>query len=423
MSDTSSRPTFHRLEPNDREGVEATLALKAHAFQFPRMRSDDVEAAVGRLSEPGLRVDLAREQDRPVATFASFDAQLTVPGGGFVPVDAVTWIAVLATHKRRGLLSTWMRQSVIEARDRGAVASVLTASDARIYERFGYGVATAEAESTLDVSRARFRQEPSGSVTVVRGDQAHAALAEIDTAARAAHPGTISMPDHVWRRATQLIPGRSQDDRSRWFAVHRDESGRLDGVVSYTLESEWTSGRTASTVRLHHLIASTREAERELWRYCAGIDFAARVVRSDDVPESPLPWWLDDRRAVDSGVVTDALWVRLLDVETGLSARTYDVPGRFVVQVRQDEFVGGTYELDARDGSATCRRVEPGTNEPDVDVDAAGLASLWLGGGCGVPSVDALAETGQLRARDDATARRFAAVLRTGTSPHLLMHF
>src|SRR5687768_569110 len=54
----------------------------------------------GRAAGPARRV---------VATCGSYPFDMTVPGGASVPVGGVTAVAVLATHRRRGLLTEMMR--------------------------------------------------------------------------------------------------------------------------------------------------------------------------------------------------------------------------------------------------------------------------------------------------------------------------
>jgi predicted acetyltransferase len=79
-------------------------------------------------------VDLARtlgafDGDRVVGTFRSFPTELSVTGGAQVPADAVTNVAVIGTHRRRGLLSRMMERDLGEARERGDPVAILLASE------------------------------------------------------------------------------------------------------------------------------------------------------------------------------------------------------------------------------------------------------------------------------------------------------
>src|SRR5687768_12639657 len=84
------------------------------------------------------RVLGAYDGDRVVATFRSYGMELTVPGG-FVRADAVTNVTVAPTHRRRGLLSTMMRDDLRAAAARGEPLAALVASEWPIYGRYGFG--------------------------------------------------------------------------------------------------------------------------------------------------------------------------------------------------------------------------------------------------------------------------------------------
>src|SRR4029077_17105712 len=68
--------------------------------------------------------------------------RLTVPGGERVPAAGVTVVGVHPTHRRPGLLVRMMEEQLDDVAQRGEPLAVLTASEASIYGRFGYGLAT-----------------------------------------------------------------------------------------------------------------------------------------------------------------------------------------------------------------------------------------------------------------------------------------
>src|SRR5690349_1900426 len=70
----------------------------------------------------------------------NYTFELTVPGGALVPAAAVSWVSVLPTHRRRGVLRGMIDALFADARERGEPVSMLTASESLIYGRFGYGI-------------------------------------------------------------------------------------------------------------------------------------------------------------------------------------------------------------------------------------------------------------------------------------------
>src|SRR5262245_60169419 len=79
----------------------------------------------------------------------AYTFEMTMPGGVSVPVAGVSSVAVQPTHRRRGVLTAMITALSDDARERGEVASVLTASESVIYKRFGYGAATWKLGATL----------------------------------------------------------------------------------------------------------------------------------------------------------------------------------------------------------------------------------------------------------------------------------
>lgn len=356
---------------------------------------------------PTTRLDV---DDRALASLRSFATTLSVPGGTSVRANAVGGVTVPPTHEGRGLVRRWMTRDLSQARERGDVASVLYASEAGFYGRFGFGISTAHATATLHVPRARFLDERPGTMRLVTGDEALEVLPGIGRRAQLARPGSIEPPADYWRSQARPLSGGA--DRSRRFAVHRDEDGRPDGVVSYTLAGRAADGTATSTANIHVLVAANPLAERELWRHCAGIDVVMRVVHELASPDDDLPWWLTDRRAVTLGPSWDGLWVRLLDVPAALGARRYPVVGRGTIEVVDPGgLTQGRYllETDAT-GAGVCSPVAATEEPADLRIGVADLGSLWLGGGSGVPSLSTLVDAGRAQLADPGALSRLSAL-------------
>src|SRR4051794_8901962 len=88
------------------------------------------------------RTRAAFEDGRIVGAGRNYSFEVTVPGGGLLPAAAISWISVLPTHRRRGILTGTMAALHADARDHGEPVGILTASESAIYGRFGYGIAT-----------------------------------------------------------------------------------------------------------------------------------------------------------------------------------------------------------------------------------------------------------------------------------------
>lgn len=402
---------------------------------------DTVHAAFGRFPETpveggglwwsALETDrclLALTADgRPVGTAAAHSFELTLPGGMLVPASGVTAVGVLPSHRRRGVLSAMMRHQLAELRAREEFLSVLLASEAPIYGRFGYGPATYTArltmprdEAALAVPRARRAADASatgsgndrdngldnGSVEVLRRAECGEILEEVYDRYRRAQPGALSRPHRWWALRAGQPP---ISPAPRYVAVHRDTDGVPDGYASYSIES--------GTLAVDETITTDDAVFTALARFVLGHDLVSQVVFKHIPPGHPLRWQLADFNAGEVSGDTDWLWVRLLDVPRALTARGWFMDGELVLDV-EDPFLGehGRYLLTVRDGRADC---VPTDREPDLTLDVSDLGSVYLGGTA--PST--LVRAGHIRAHRPGAATLADALFRAERSPHCLHWF
>ncbi|MFI2073761.1 MULTISPECIES: GNAT family N-acetyltransferase [Streptomyces] len=355
---------------------------------------------------------------RPVGTAGAYSFELTLPGEIIVPASGVTAVGVLPSHRRQGVLSAMMRHQLAELRARGEFLSVLLASEALIYGRFGYGPATYTQRLTVPRHQAAFALprargtadapatgSDTGSIELLRRAECGAILEEVYDRYRRAQPGALSRPHRWWALGAGRPP---VSPAPRYVAVHRDADGVPDGYASYSLES--------GTLTVDETIATDDAVSAALDRFVLGHDLVTQVVFKHLPPGHPLRWQLADFRA---GRVSDDdwLWVRLLDVPRALTARGWFTDGELVLDV-DDPFLGehGRYLLTVRDGKADC---VPTDREPDLSLDVRDLGSVYLGGTA--PST--LVRAGHIRAHHPGAAALADALFRADRPPHCLHWF
>ncbi|WP_372665460.1 GNAT family N-acetyltransferase [Amycolatopsis kentuckyensis] len=375
-------------------------------------------AAFGRFPAENDRVWSALEMDRalfavtpegrPVGTAAAYSFELTLPGEAVVPAGGVTAVGVLPSHRRRGLLTAMMRHQLADARARGEFLSVLLASEAVIYRRFGYGPATTTHRLTVQRNQAARRSTAvpaAGSIEVLRRAECGELLEDVYDRYRRARPGALSRPHRWWAAGAGQPPISAAP---RYVALHRDPGGVPDGYATYLLDGTLTVDET---------IAADDAVATALARFLLDHDLATRVVFKQCPPDHPLRWQLADFRAAEVSDETDWLWVRLLDVPRALTARGWSADGDLVLDV-EDPFLGehGRYLLTVRDGTAEC---VPTGREPDLSLDVTDLGSVYLGGVA--PST--LARAGHLRVHHADAAALADTLFRTERAPHCLHWF
>ncbi|MEU1274584.1 GNAT family N-acetyltransferase [Streptomyces sp. NPDC005799] len=356
----------------------------------------------------------------PVGTAGAYSFELTLPGEVLVPAAGVTAVGVLPSHRRQGVLTAMMRHQLAELRARGEFLSVLLASEALIYRRFGYGSATYTQRLTvprhrgaLAPARARARADSpagvsgTGTVEVLRRAVCGELLEEVYDRYRRAQSGALSRPHRWWALGAGQPP---ISPAPRYLAVHRDADGVADGYASYSLTDP-------ATLTVDEIITGDDAVFTALARFLLGHDLVTEVVFKHVPPEHPLRWQLQDFRAGQVGDHTDWLWVRLLDIPRALTARGWFTDGELVLDVT-DEFLGeqGRHLLTVRDSKAEC---VPTDREPDLSLDVSDLGSLYLGGT--TPST--LVRAGHIRAHHPDAATRADALFRADRAPHCLHWF
>jgi len=89
----------------------------------------DVDADLRRAFMELDRTWAGFDGDRLIATLRSFPTGLTVPGGGTVPVSAVTCVSTTSTHRRQGIAS---RLALAENVERAALTILRDAKPGRV---------------------------------------------------------------------------------------------------------------------------------------------------------------------------------------------------------------------------------------------------------------------------------------------------
>ncbi|MCI2239074.1 GNAT family N-acetyltransferase [Kineococcus sp. TRM81007] len=420
MSADSGALPLRTVDPADAEAVAAWSRVPQVAFMRPAPEDAGRAALESVERMAGHRLSGVVDAGRWVATYRSFDSELTLPGTGPVSVNAVSTVTVLPTHRRRGLLRRLIGEDLRRARESGHALAVLIAAEAPIYGRFGFGAATASAGLVLDAGAVRFRADApggSGRLELVEPALAWRELSAVHDAARRARPGGLLREDVWWRQWTR--PGaRGALGPQAHVVLHRDGDGRADGYAAYEVSEEWAGRVSRCSARVLDLQALSPGAYRDLWGFVTSLDWVRTVHAADRPVDEVLPLLLEDPRAVQRGAVDDFLWVRPLDAAGALAARRYLGCGSLVLRVLdEDGPAAATVRLhvDAQrcgqDGW-TCAEVTATSQEPDVVLGAAELGALLLGG----VSAVALAAAGRV-AGSPAAVQQLQSLLATPRAP------
>jgi predicted acetyltransferase len=319
------------------------------------------------------RVHAAWEGDRIVGGAGAFAFEMSVPGGA-LPAAGVTIVGVLPTHRRRGALTALMREQLADCRGRGEAVAYLWASESTIYPRFGYGLAALTGDMRLARERTAFAQpfEARGTFRLVDVEEAARNFPPLYERVFGQRPGMFAR-SKAWWEGRRLVPSPWGPKTAKRLVL-LELDGAPAGYAIYTVEQEWEHGSSSGTVTVIEAVAPTPEATRELWRWLLDFVWTSEFVASHLPLDHPLFLLLAEPRRMRFEV-GDGIWVRLIDVEAALAARSYAADTQVVIELT-DSFLpenAGRWRLGARGAERT-------NSAAELALDVTGLGSVYLGG-------------------------------------------
>jgi predicted acetyltransferase len=359
------------------ERADDVFAACAHGFGATRFspESAERERSVWELD----RTWVVEDGDEYVATATSYAFEMTVPGGARVPAAGVAQVAVLPTHRRRGLLRDVLGAVLEQAAGLGDHYAILNASDTGIYGRFGFGPADRVLRIELDTDHVELLvPHAGGRIRLVDAHDAHDLVAGLYERHGRERPGAVGRSAAWWKLVLQ-------DDASwrgignPFVAVHEDDAGEPDGYAIYRSTERWDRGHANGIIAVRELEAVSPAVEASLWRFLCDIDLRTRVIGYPRPADDPIRWRLTRPRRAWVTETLDLLWVRPLDVAACLAGRRYAVDDELVLAIadetRPDQ--AGTYRVTGGPDGATAERVD---GAADLSLDVSVLGSIVLGG-------------------------------------------
>ncbi len=376
------------------------------------------------------------EYDRTIAAFdgkemvgsaSAYSFQLTVPGGS-LPAAGITFIAVLPTHRRRGILTGLMNHLISQARDRGEPVAILFASESAIYGRFGFGLASMHQRLTIGRGEGHLT---AGTAATELGKprlkdtppvEAQAELAEVFDLALPQRPGLLGRDERWWRHILSDPQAMRPPGMSPLRCLIAEDDRGPRGYALYRTQLNWGEDHLAAgTVRIRELIANDPAATAAVWTDLLTRDLVGEVVAQMRPIDDPILAMLaDPRRARPQP--SDGLWARLIDLPGALCQRRYAADADVVLEVSDPllDANDGRWRLraagPAAPGPTTCER----TSDPaDLRLGVQALGAAYLGGG----SFSQLSAAGHIAEMTAGSLARLATAMSWDRAPHSCMMF
>jgi len=374
----------------------------------------------------------AFDADQIAGTACNFTFRLAVPGGT-VAAAGISAVAVLPTHRRRGIMSALIRYLIADALGRGEPVAVLWAAEPEIYGRFGFGCATRRLSYAIPHGEARLVPPPlpaagdaagsggtagagpGGPLRLRIADPAklHGELAAVYGPVAATRPGALARDDRWWHVMTD-DPEWAREGAAPLRCLLAEDDRGPRGYALYAGRPTWgDDGIAANQLTVRELVAADPGAEFALWSDLLSRDLVSEVRVADRPVDDPLLHLLAGPRRARARLA-DGLWVRLADVPAALRQRRYCRDVDVVLEVIDSELPAnaGPWRLQAGAGEpARCEPAPAGSAEVTLTVQALGAA--YLGG----PSLAALAAAGQVAASRPAALTALSMAMSWDPAP------
>ena len=371
--------------------------------------------------------NLVASATRPEWTLCAFDGSRlvssfsTIPftmraNGEALPIGGVSAVGTLPEYRRRGLVRQIMTRAFAGMRDGGRPIAALWASQAAIYQRYGFSMVSALRSYTVDTVDIDFHDGDGGSGRVERLDIAsgYEPIKDVYVRFVADRMGYLHRARPLWLH--NALEEREADGPIH-IALSHGVSGP-DGYAVYTLRE----GRRDHPARSQEIVVRdlawlSPDAYRSLWMFFKRHDLVGRVRWNSAPSDDPaVEYFLEPRllQARDG----EGFWLRLVDVAAALKGRGWTTDGEISLTVREDFLAPwntGSYRLTVSGGVAD---VAPYPTATDIEISVKALASLYTGR----RSARELSAWGLL-AGDANAIQRSDSLFATRHAPHCPDHF
>lgn len=365
------------------------------------------------------RTIAAFDDDQIVGTASTYSFRLTVPGSS-VSAAGISMVSVLPEYRRRGILTAMMGHALDDALDHDEALAILFASEAGIYGRYGFGLAS--RHQLLRIGRgngslhtgAALAETASPCLRAGAPTQLQAELAQVYEAVRPGRPGMLARDDRWWASLLADAPAL-RDGMSPLRCLLAEDASGPRGYALYRTKPSWQDGVAQGTLRLRELLAADPAATAALWSDLLSRDLVGELIAPARPIDDPLLAMLDDPRRAHPAV-SDALWVRLTDLPAALCQRRYSAQIDLVLDVIDQRLPAnaGLWQLQSGGptdgGRATC---EHSDGPADVLITVQALGAGYLGGA----SFGQLMAAGHVRELTPGSLARLAAAMSCDPAP------
>ncbi len=383
------------------------------AYVYGGAFGDGEDNVVSRSQRPEWTL-CAFDGDTMATSFAAFPFTIRANGNAMA-MAGITAVGTRPEYRRRGLLRQIMTQAFVQQRERGQSLAGLWASQAAIYQRYGFATLGAMRTYQIDTVDITFNAFETGETAVKRfaGSDALQDVKSVYRQFAEQRFGYLHRAQPMWM---DTIYGYDATQGPLWTAVAY-EGGQAVGYVIYTLRADKVAhAARGQEIVIRDLAWLNLPAYHSLWQYVAAHDLVGRVSWKNAPVDDPLTELLAEPRMCHCRD-EEPSWLRIVDVEAALAQRGYSADGDIVLGVADDRLApwnSGTWHLRVTGGVA---EVAATSRPAEVTLSVKALTSAYSG----TRRLSDLQRWGMVDAAEDLS--RHDMLFSTHGAPHCPDHY
>ena len=370
---------------------------------------------------------------RPEWTLCAFDPERRIDGhatmatsfsafpfttrvnGRAVAMAGISTVGTRPEYRRQGLVRKIITRAFAEQRERGQCIAGLWASQAAIYQRYGFALAGGLREYQVDTTDIKLLTSSDDlSVRRFDGGEALDAVREIYKEFIAHRTGYLHRSKSLWLNNVFTPP---PEDGPVYVAMVGPVTAPT-GYVVYTLRANRVAHRSrAQEIRIRDLAWLDKPSYSALWEFLARHDLVGRIIWSTAPIDDPAPDVFVEPRLLHTRDLEGSWW-RLVDVPAALAQRGYDGEGALVLAIDEDDLAPwntGRWRVEYGPEGAVVTQTDA---VADVSLSVRALSSLYSGHN----SARHLANAQLLEASDTGLVQ-LDQMMRTRFAPHCPDHY
>jgi predicted acetyltransferase len=297
--------------------------------------------------------------------------------GNSVALAGVSTVGTQPEYRRQGVLRRIQTQAFADMRDRGQSLAALWASQAAIYQRYGYAMTTVLRSYRVDTTDISFHDGVWGSGHVERlsVNDAFDVIKSIYIRFVENRICYLHRSKALWlQNAMEEI----EEQGPIHAGVHFDDEGNADGYIIYTLRA----GKVDHATRGQEIIVRdmawlSMDGYRSLWEWLKRHDLVGRVSYRTAAADDPAAELFAEPRLLH-GVDHEGIWLRVVDATGALGDRAYSSEGEITIGLTDDPLTPWNNRSIRLEASPEGAHVTP-SKSSDLQMSAKALASLYSG--------------------------------------------